>query len=119
MKINSLSDLAQLSQAQGLVLRPGENNLETPNTKPTHLTPAQHKVRIMLETKGRAGKGVCVIRGLDFDATQLQKLCKELKNFCGTGGTVKDKNIEIQGDHMQKIMDYLAKQNIASKKAGG
>ena len=42
-----------------------------------------------------------------------------VKSFCGSGGTVKDKNIEIQGDHMQKIMDYLAKQNIASKKAGG
>lgn len=117
MKLTSLSDLAQLGQSSGLVLRKAE---ETSPTNTSHQTPKpQHKVRIMLETKGRAGKGVSVISGLDFDSKQLQTWCKELKNHCGSGGTVKDANIEIQGDHVQKIMAYLAKHNIASKKAGG
>lgn len=117
MKLNSLSDLALLGQSSGLVLRKAEAST-TSSTSQNTPSP-QHKVRIMLETKGRAGKGVSVIRGLDFDSKQLQDLCKELKNHCGSGGTVKDANIEIQGDHVQKIMAFLAKQNIASKKAGG
>ncbi len=56
-------------------------------------------VRIRRETQGRKGQGVTVISGVPVDAGELKKLAKSLKQKCGSGGTVKDGNIEIQGDH--------------------
>ena len=56
-------------------------------------------VRIRRETQGRKGQGVTVISGVPVDAAELKQLAKTLKQKCGSGGTVKDGNIEIQGDH--------------------
>lgn len=116
MKIKSLSDLTQLSQNLDLAhyTEPKLDTLKAESSK----VKIQHTVRVMLETKGRAGKGVSVIRGLNFDTPELQKLCKELKNLCGSGGTVKEQQIEIQGDHVQKIIGFFAQKNIVAKKAG-
>ncbi|MGF1900473.1 stress response translation initiation inhibitor YciH [Aliivibrio sifiae] len=76
-------------------------------------------VRIQRETKGRKGKGVCVVTGLDMDDTQLKLLAAQLKKVCGCGGAVKDGDIEIQGDNREKIKDFLIKQGHTVKLAGG
>ena len=76
-------------------------------------------VRVSRETKGRKGKGVTLIKGLALDAVALASMCKKLKVMCGTGGTVKKGVIEIQGDHIERILDYLKKQGVRAKQAGG
>ena len=76
-------------------------------------------VRVMRETKGRNGKGVTVVKGIALDAESLMQLGKQLRAACGTGGTVKEGAIELQGDHCDKVIAFLAKQNIAAKRAGG
>ena len=74
-------------------------------------------VRIMRQTKGRKGKGVCLITGLPPDG--LEKLAKELKQRCGTGGTVKEGVIEIQGDHRETLLAELARRGFKARLAGG
>jgi translation initiation factor 1 len=76
-------------------------------------------VRIQRETKGRAGKGVTVITGVPLNEAELEKLGKQLKQRCGTGGTVKNGTIEIQGDHRDLLLSELAKFGWGVKKAGG
>ena len=76
-------------------------------------------VRIKRETKGRKGKGVTTISGLDLDEKALKDLAKALKKVCGTGGAVKDFVIEIQGDNRDKIKTYLESKNYTVKLAGG
>ncbi len=77
------------------------------------------KVRVWLETKGRKGKGVTVVKGLPLPADALVQLGKRLKAACGTGGTVKDGVIEVQGDHCAAIIAMLAAEGFAPKRAGG
>src|SRR5690606_26371724 len=76
-------------------------------------------VRIRRETSGRKGKGVTTISGVPVDGTALEQLARQLKQLCGTGGTVKEHIIEIQGDHRDKIRDALVKQGYNVKMAGG
>ena len=76
-------------------------------------------VKISLETKGRKGKGVSLISGLAMTPEELKKLGKKLKAQCGTGGAVKDGQIEIQGDHRLKLKTLLEKDGIKSKFSGG
>jgi translation initiation factor 1 len=76
-------------------------------------------VRIRRETSGRKGKGVTTISGVPVDDKALEQLAKQLKQLCGTGGTVKDRVIEIQGDHREKIRDALTSQGYTVKLAGG
>lgn len=76
-------------------------------------------VRIRLETKGRKGKGVTTITGVPLEGDALKKLAKQIKNQCGSGGTLKDSVIEIQGDHRQTIQTLLEKQGMTVKLAGG
>ena len=66
-------------------------------------------VRVSRETKGRKGSGVCLITGLPLDEAELKKLAKELKKKCGSGGTVKNGSIQIQGDHREILVDALIK----------
>ncbi len=77
------------------------------------------KVRVRRETAGRKGKGVTVVLGLPMTAAELTETAKKLKAACGTGGTVKDGTIEIQGDHLEKVMQWLAQAGFAPKRAGG
>jgi translation initiation factor 1 len=65
-------------------------------------------VRVSLETKGRKGKGVTVIRGVPLAAEDLPALCKQLKQRCGSGGTIKDGAIEVQGDHRSTVLEALS-----------
>ena len=76
-------------------------------------------VRVSRETKGRAGKGVTVVKGLALDESALNVLAKQLKAACGSGGTVKDWVIEVQGDHVDKVMAFLAKAGHTVKRSGG
>ncbi|MCV6615161.1 MAG: stress response translation initiation inhibitor YciH [Cellvibrionaceae bacterium] len=76
-------------------------------------------VRIMRETKGRKGKGVTLVTGLELEASELKALAKRLKQLCGTGGSVKDFTIEIQGDQRQTIKAELEKLGHKVKLAGG
>lgn len=76
-------------------------------------------VRISRETKGRKGKGVTLIKGLDPEREDIKALAKKLKQLCGTGGTVKDGIIEIQGDHREALADYLREAGHTVKLAGG
>ncbi len=76
-------------------------------------------VRVSRETKGRAGKGVTLIKGLALDAAALAQLGKQLKAACGSGGTVKDGVIEVQGDHCERVIALLQAQGRNVKRAGG
>ncbi|MGF1740166.1 stress response translation initiation inhibitor YciH [Vibrio profundum] len=76
-------------------------------------------VRIQRQTKGRKGKGVCIISGLDLDDAPLKLLAAELKKVCGCGGAVKDGSIEIQGDARDKLKSSLEKKGYTVKLAGG
>ena len=76
-------------------------------------------VRVSRETKGRAGKGVTLVRGLALDEPALATLGKQLKTACGSGGTVKDGVIEVQGDHCERVVEMLKNQGFVVKRAGG
>ncbi len=76
-------------------------------------------VRVRLEKSGRGGKTVSVVRGLPVDQETLQKLGTELKKTCGTGGSVKDGSIEIQGDHVEKLITLLVGRGFKAKRGGG
>jgi len=76
-------------------------------------------VRVSLQTKGRAGKGVTLVKGLAVEAAALLDLGRQLRTACGSGGTVKDGVIEVQGDHAQRVIDWLKARGYTVKRAGG
>jgi translation initiation factor 1 len=76
-------------------------------------------VRVGRETKGRAGKGVTVVTGLPLPPGEIETLAGKLKRRCGSGGTVRDGVIEIQGDHRDTIVAELARLGWPAKRAGG
>jgi translation initiation factor 1 len=76
-------------------------------------------VRVGRETKGRKGAGVTVITGIPLHPEGLEKLAKQFKQQCGTGGTVKNGVIEIQGDHRDPLVTELQKLGYTVKKSGG
>jgi len=76
-------------------------------------------VRVGRETKGRKGKGVTVITGVPLDRPSLTQLATRLKRRCGSGGTVKDGVIEIQGDHRDVVVAELQREGWTVKRAGG
>jgi translation initiation factor 1 len=76
-------------------------------------------VRVSRQTKGRGGKSVTVIKGLALDPLALASLGKQLRTACGSGGTVKDGVIEVQGDHCDLVMEMLGAQGHRPKRAGG
>jgi translation initiation factor 1 len=76
-------------------------------------------VRVSRETKGRGGKAVTLVKGVLVDESALVQLGKQLKAACGSGGTVKDGVIEVQGDHVERVMAALQKLGHKVKRAGG
>jgi len=76
-------------------------------------------VRISRQTRGRKGSGVSILSGLPLDENELKTLAKQLKKRCGTGGTVKNGIIEIQGDHRNTLLKYLVQSGYKAKLAGG
>lgn len=76
-------------------------------------------VRVRRETKGRGGKTVTTVEGVPLPAGGLRDLASDLKRRCGTGGTVKDRVIEIQGDHRDTVVAELIRKGFTAKRAGG
>jgi translation initiation factor 1 len=76
-------------------------------------------VRVSRQTKGRGGKSVTLVKGLALDPVALALLGKQLRTACGSGGTVKDGVIEVQGDHCELVMEALKKHGHDPKRAGG
>jgi translation initiation factor 1 len=76
-------------------------------------------VRVSREKKGRGGKTVTVLRGLALPADELVVLGRQLKTACGSGGTVADGVIEIQGDHVERVLPVLQGKGFVVKRAGG
>lgn len=76
-------------------------------------------VRVSRQTKGRKGAGVSIITGVPIADSELKKLAKELKKKCGSGGTVKNGVIEIQGDHRDVLVNALIRSGYKAKLAGG
>lgn len=83
------------------------------------LPPKQQKLRVRLDTKQRAGKVVTLVEGFEGKDEDREDLGKKLKTFCGTGGSVKDGLIIVQGDQRDKLLQWLLKNGYsAAKKAG-
>ena len=76
-------------------------------------------VRLSRETKGRKGKAVTIVSGVPLAGADLKDLAKRLKQLCGCGGTVRDGDIEIQGDHRDRIAAELAERGWTVKRSGG
>ena len=72
-------------------------------------------VRVSLQTKGRGGKSVTLVKGLLLDEVAMAILGKQLRTACGSGGTVKDGIVEVQGDHVTLITTLLQKQGFNLK----
>lgn len=76
-------------------------------------------VRVSRQSKGRGGKTVSVVTGVPLDPAGLDALAKELRRACGSGGTVKEGTIEVQGDHCERLIGELEKRGWKPKRAGG
>ena len=81
--------------------------------------PADGVIRIRREVKGRGGKTVTVASGFRLDDDRLEQLAAELKRRCGTGGSVKNGEILIQGDHRETLLAELKQKGFAVKRSGG
>jgi len=88
-----------------------DGDLRKNQPKPTpvrSLPPAQQTVYLHRESKGRGGKTVTLVKNLVLNEKDIKALAKKLKQACGTGGTIKDGQIEIQGDHRQRISEVIS-----------
>ena len=118
--------LARLTDPSGLVYSTDAGrmcpNCRQPmascNCKAQVLPKTDGVVRVSLQTKGRGGKTVTIVKGLPLDATALAMLGKQLRAACGSGGTVKDGVVEVQGDHVAIVIAELQKQNYNVKRVG-
>ncbi|HTW74126.1 MAG TPA: translation initiation factor Sui1 [Steroidobacteraceae bacterium] len=91
----------------------------TADGRPAGARAAAGVVRVSRQTQGRGGRAVSVISGLELSPAQLERLAGELKRRCGSGGTVRDGSIEIQGEHRDTLVAELARRGIVAKRAGG
>jgi translation initiation factor 1 len=106
---NALGGLVYSTDPNFKIEVPGNYNQET-------LPPAQQKLKILLDKKQRAGKKVTLIEGFTGKETDMEDLGKKLKSFCGTGGSVKDGEIMVQGDNRDKVLQWLQKNGYAATK---
>lgn len=111
-KINSLGGLVYSTDPN---FKPDTGSVEEEQTLPA----AQQKLRIRLDKKQRAGKAVTLIEGFTGNSADLEDLGKKLKSFCGTGGSVKDGEILVQGDNRDKVLQWLQKNGYANAKKAG
>jgi translation initiation factor 1 len=98
----------------------GDTRKQEVNTrKENSLPPNQQVVYLHRDSKGRAGAVVTLVKKLVLSEEDLKDLAKKLKQLCGSGGTVKDGVIEIQGEHRERIAEALQKMGYKVKIAGG
>ncbi|NJL90449.1 MAG: translation initiation factor [Coleofasciculaceae cyanobacterium SM2_1_6] len=86
---------------------------------PLDIPPQQQQVRIQASRSGRKGKTVTTVTGLQLSPDSLNALLKQLKNQCGSGGTIKDNTLEIQGDQSQKLLQIMTTLGYKAKISGG
>jgi len=99
-----------------------QGDLRKPSSQPAaqrSLPPQQQTVYLHRDSKGRGGKVVTLVKGLALSEADLGGLARQIKQACGSGGTLKDGVIEIQGDHREKIEALLRKLGYKVKIAGG
>lgn len=97
----------------------GDLRKQNQNINIQSIPPQQQTVYLHRESSGRGGKAVTLVKKLILSEDDLKALIKKLKQECGTGGTIKDGIIEIQGEHRQKIEGVLQKLGYKVKIAGG
>ena len=107
--------------SQGFVFSTDPNfKFEEEQYEPQETLPAkQQTLKVRLDTKQRAGKAVTLVQGFIGADEDLEDLGKKLKNFCGTGGSVKDGEVIIQGDQREKVMQWLLKNDYSKTKKIG
>ena len=108
-KFNSFSALVYSTDPN---FNPEQENLHPSVT----ISPKEQKLKIRLDKKNRAGKAVTLVEGFEGTEDGMNELGKKLKTFCGTGGSVKNKEIIIQGDNRDKIFSWLLKQGYTLAK---
>ena len=121
MRVSTLSDLGGLvySTETGRMCPDCRQPVAQCQCKAAKAPTGDGVVRVSRETKGRGGKAVTVVRGVLLAEPELVKLGKDIKAACGSGGTVKDGVIEVQGDHVERVMEALKKRGHTVKRAGG
>ena len=105
-----------------LVWSSEEGDLRKKSTNPIHtisMPPEKQIAYLHRQTSGRGGKAVTLVKNLALSMDDLKALAKKLKQECGTGGTIKDGVIEIQGEQRQRITNVLQKLGYKVKVAGG
>lgn len=130
IKLGSLADLAALTgkpaptptsstpAGADLVYSTASGRIEAPAAV-ARAIPDGKAVRVMREKNGRGGKVVTVVRGLPLTDEALATLLKELKGKLGGGGTVKEGDLELQGDHRDRLVALLNERGFKAKAAGG
>ncbi len=107
----------KLSSFSGIVYSTDPNfKIEEEKTDVETLATAQQPLRIKLDTKHRGGKAVTLITGFEGKAEDCEELGKKLKTVCGTGGSVKDNEIIVQGDNRDKVLQWLLKNGYTKAK---
>jgi translation initiation factor 1 len=109
IKLNSLGGLVYSTDPNFKPEQEQKQELDT-------LLPAQQKIKVRLDTKHRAGKAVTLIEGFIGTTVDKEELGKKLKTFCGTGGSVKEGEIIVQGDNRDKVVVWLQKNGFSSVK---
>lgn len=111
--------MSKKSRASGIVYSTDPNfEYQNDDDEPETLPPAQQDLRVWLDRKG-GGKVVTVVKGFVGTLADMEALGKQLKTACGSGGTAKDYEILIQGDHRDKVVAWLQNKGYKAKKAGG
>jgi len=119
MKRNSLNGGLVYSTETGRMCPGCRSPINSCICKQANVLPkADGVVRVSRNTKGRGGKTVTLVKGLALDEVALVQLGKQLRSACGTGGTVKDGVIEVQGDHTAQVMLALQKLAYVVKQTG-
>lgn len=95
---------------------PGFKGFEEEPEQTLPLSPAEQKLKVRLETKHRAGKAVTLLEGFSGSNAEKEAIGKKLKTFCGTGGSVKDGEILVQGDNRDKVLQWLLKNGYKNAK---
>jgi translation initiation factor 1 len=103
----------KLYNSDGIVYSTAENFDFSNQEESYEFLPSNEQLlKVVLDKKHRAGKVVSIIKGFSMKAEEIESVAKKLKAFCGSGGSVKDGEIIIQGDHRDKILQWLLKNNF-------
>jgi translation initiation factor 1 len=120
VKINEYRLQMNRKKREGIVYSTNpEFSFEQENPSVTTLPAAQQMLYVWIDSRARKGKTVTLIKGFSGKENDLESLARGIKSFCGTGGSVKNGEIIIQGDFRDKIVSHLQKLGYKAKKAGG